>query len=102
MINFKAMGQRIKNLRKENSYTQEVLAERLDMSTEHLSRIENGAYRPSIALIEKLCEVFDVDEAELMFGIVSENDYNKELYNKIELLSDDKKRLIIKLIDFII
>lgn len=101
MINFKAIGQRIKNLRKKNSYTQEVLAERLDMSTEHLSRIENGYDRPSLALIEKMCEVLNIEEVELMFGISSENSSNKELYSKIELLSDDQKQVIINLIDLI-
>ncbi len=69
------------------------------LSTEHLSRIENGTYRPSITLIEKLCNVFSINEAELMFGISSEKEYNKELYNKIELLSEEKKQIILQLIE---
>ncbi len=99
MINFKAIGQRIKFHRKKNLYTQEQLAEKLNLSTEHLSRIENGTYRPSITLIEKLCNVFTINEAELMFGIASEKEYNKELYDKIELLSEEKKQIIIQLIE---
>lgn len=48
MINFKAIGQRNKRLRKENNLTQEKLSELLNISTEHLSRIETGSYRLSL------------------------------------------------------
>lgn len=101
MINFKAIGQRIKKLRKEHSYTQEKLAEILDISTEHLSRIENGMYRPSLTLIEKICDIFDVSEAELMFGASYESSVNEDLYNKIENLTPDKKKVILTIIDLV-
>ena len=101
MINFKAIGQRIKQLRKEHSYTQEKLAEMLNISTEHLSRIENGSYRPSLALIEKICGIFNTEESELMFGSSHETNLNKNLYNRIEMLSAEKKQAILNIIDLI-
>ncbi len=101
MINFKAIGQRIKLLRKEKDLTQEKLAEILDISTEHLSRIETGSYRPSLALIEKISEIFEVDEQNLMFGNSSEVHETNELSKKIESLANNKKRAVSIIIDLI-
>lgn len=101
MINFKAIGQRIKRTRKEKNLTQERLAELLDISTEHLSRIETGSYRPSLALIEKISEIFQIDEQTLMFGNTSETNLRSQLADKIECLSEEKKKAVSIIIDLI-
>ena len=101
MINFKAIGQRIKTYRKLNGLTQEKLAEMIEVSTEHLSRIETGAYRPSLLLIEKISEIFNIDESELMFGSIYEINTNTELVDKIELLPTKKKQAVSLIIDLI-
>ena len=94
MINFKAIGQRIKRLRKENNLTQEKLSELLNISTEHLSRIETGSYRPSLSLIEHISEIFEVDEQTIMFGKPLNDLKNKQLYDAIECLPEDKKEAV--------
>ena len=101
MINFKAIGQRVKKERKQNGFTQEKLAEMLEISTEHLSRIETGSYRPSLLLIEKISEIFDIDESELMFGTEKSKNENKELVDKIDTLTDKKKHAVSLIIDLI-
>ena len=52
MIDFRSMGTRIKLLRRDKNITQEQLAEKTGVSTEHIGRIETDSFRPSIALIE--------------------------------------------------
>ena len=101
MINFKAIGQRIKRERKMNGLTQEKLAEMLEISTEHLSRIETGSYRPSLLLIEKISEIFNIDESELMFGSSDDKRASKELIDKIDTLSYKKKSAVSLIIDLI-
>lgn len=101
MINFKAIGQRIKYERKQKGLTQEKLAEMLEISTEHLSRIETGSYRPSLNLIEKMCKIFKINESELMFGKSSDFSSNKLLAEKIESLTNDKKQALSIIIDLI-
>lgn len=101
MINFKAIGQRIKTQRKLHSLTQEKLAEMLDISTEHLSRIETGSYRPSLVLLEKTSEIFNIDEEELLFGTKNDFEVNKQLLTKIEDLTEDKKQALSLIIDLI-
>lgn len=101
MINFKAIGQRIKTQRKIHSLTQEKLAEMLDISTEHLSRIETGSYRPSLVLLEKTSAIFNIGEEELLFGTKNDLEVNKQLLSKIEDLTEDKKQALSLIIDLI-
>ncbi|MBR3835641.1 MAG: helix-turn-helix transcriptional regulator [Clostridia bacterium] len=101
MINFKAIGQRIKRIRKDNNLTQEKLAEILCVSTEHLSRIETGSYRPSLSLIEKISDIFKIEEQFIMFGNNFDKKEDKYLYDKIECLSEEKKQAVKLILDLI-
>ena len=92
MLNFKAIGKRIKNARKNKGLTQEKLAEIVDITTEYQSHIETGAARPSWILLENFSSVLGVDESELLFGTPSEKEDCKALIDKISAL-DLKKRI---------
>lgn len=100
MINFRLIGQRIKNSRREKELTQEVFSELLGVSIEHLSRIETGSCRPSLQLIEKICRILEISEESLMFG--NSNTRNcSELANKIACLPPEKQQAISLIIDLI-
>lgn len=101
MINFKIIGQRIKNGRRKNGFTQESFSELLDISTEHLSRIETGTYRPSLSLIEKISSALEISEEELMFGSKHELEVASNLTNKIMSLSPQKQEAVKNIIDLI-
>ena len=103
MINFKALGKRIKKARKEKGLTQEKFAEMADIATEYESRIETGAARPSLALIEKICALLEVGEAEIMFGSKAEKEEEevRDLMNKIFSMDKKKRRAVERMIDAI-
>lgn len=101
MIDFKLMGARIKLHRREKNITQEQLAEKTGVSTEHISRIETGSFRPSIALIEKLASALDVSEMELLFGNAENTLSENPLIEKIFLLPPGKRKAIELIIDLI-
>ena len=101
MINFKALGKRIKRARKGRNLTQERFAEMADIATEYESRIETGAARPSLALIEKISVILEVDEAEIMFGNKSEEGEVKDLMNKIFSMDKKKRHAVERMIDII-
>lgn len=101
MINFKMIGQRIKRGRKEKGFTQEIFSEMIDISTEHLSRIETGAYRPSLSLIEKISAILEITEEELMFGKKCESEITAQLVTKISCLSPQKQEAVEKIVDLI-
>ena len=52
---FITMGKRIRLRRKELGYSQNKLAELLDISNNHLSAIENGREKPSLEKFVTLC-----------------------------------------------
>ncbi|MBR2524974.1 helix-turn-helix transcriptional regulator [bacterium] len=59
------LGARIKELRKNKGYTQEILAEKLDIGVRSLRKIESGGGMPSGNTLEKLTCVLDVTASEL-------------------------------------
>ncbi len=63
------LGKNIKNARKKNGYSQNKLAELLDISREHLAKIETAKRCVSLHLLFKLSEVLNIKESELFnFG----------------------------------
>lgn len=60
-----AIGARIKELRHKFGYTQEKLAELMNIAPRHISRIENGVNTPSIETLEKFAHVFKTELREL-------------------------------------
>ena len=63
-----SMGQIIKRLRKDRNFTQEELAEQLNISAQAVSKWENGTSMPDISQIVPLASVFEVS-TDVLFGI---------------------------------
>lgn len=56
-VNAKLVGIRIMQKRKEYGYSQEKLAELIDISKNHLSSIECGHNLPTIKVSTKICNI---------------------------------------------
>jgi len=54
------MKNRIEEIRKQRDLRQEELAERLEVSRQTISSLENGRYNPSITLAFKIARYFDM------------------------------------------
>ncbi len=53
------MDNKLKVLRAELNWSQEVLAKKLDVSRQTINAIERGKYDPSLPLAFKIAEIFD-------------------------------------------
>jgi len=62
----KRIGQRVKALRKVNGLTQAKLARMLGLQRPNISRLESGTHLPSILLIQRLADVFQVAISDLI------------------------------------
>lgn len=62
------IGNRIAKFRKEKNMTQEELANLLGVSSQAVSKWENDASCPDIALLPQLCEVLGITADELLTG----------------------------------
>lgn len=59
------IARNIKNLRKEQGLTQEMLAEKALLTSRQICRVENMENAPSLKTIIKLARAFNVDISEL-------------------------------------
>jgi transcriptional regulator with XRE-family HTH domain len=65
----KAFGKRVSELRKSHGYTQEALAERVDMTPHSLAFIEQGRRWPRLTTLHKLARGIGVSTDELLKGL---------------------------------
>lgn len=105
----KSMSNFIRELRIEQKLTQSQLAEKLEIDTQHLAKIENLKKNVTLDMFLAVCNLFEID-AIAAFTIVYHN-YEKslnsefeekELYfykNKLNNLNVSKKAFILEMID---
>ncbi len=98
----KLLGRRIKEIRKAKGYTQEKLAELIDIETCSLSAIEIGRHYPSMPTVVKIAEKLDVELKNLFeFEHIKTKKEKIELIkNRLDDLSDEKIDFIYKFIEF--
>ncbi|MCL2344003.1 MAG: helix-turn-helix domain-containing protein [Firmicutes bacterium] len=95
MIDFKIIGKRIQRARNALGLTQEVLSERIGVSTNYLSKVEGGHERPNLELLGKISVAADVSLSELLTGVVEERQYlQKDIADMLSACSPEKTRLI--------
>jgi len=100
-VNKLTMGDRIKESRKNHRWTQEQLAEKVDVSLEYISEIERALKMPSMQLFIKLVEVLDVSADYLLRDSISTRNLygDKQIGNKLEKLTPKQRVALEALID---
>lgn len=88
MLDYKEIGARIKWKRKEKGITQESLAERVDISTVYLSKIENGHVHPALDLLDAICGALDC-EVDILFPSSGQN--------RLDILAQYQNELVLQL-----
>ncbi|MBR0461775.1 MAG: helix-turn-helix transcriptional regulator [Erysipelotrichaceae bacterium] len=66
MIDFRKVGEKISQFRKDKNLSQDDLADRMYVSRQLVSKWENGMGVPKIDHIIDLCEILDVSFEELL------------------------------------
>lgn len=72
MIDYKAIGQKIKALRKANNLSQEQLAEKVWISTTHMSHIETGGTKLSLPVLVDLANALGVGTDDILCSSIHE------------------------------
>ncbi len=80
-------GENLKYFRKQKQITQEELSERLGITPNHLSRIENGKSFITAELLDTLCVVFEITPA-VFFYTPHEFSGDESLFTKIDNVID--------------
>ncbi len=99
------LGENIRRIRKRNKLTQDAFSEKIGIEPSSLSNIENGKSFPSALTIIQIQQKFNIPPGEI-FDLEHLKDIDSiedDIYSKIKILDNEKKRLlwrIIKSIDF--
>jgi len=75
------MKEILRSLRNQNNYSQNAVADYLEISRQMYNKYENGSAEPSVKNIKKLCELYKVS-ADVFFN-------EKEVQNKEQFLYPD-------------
>lgn len=79
------MGNRIKIRRKELRIKQAELAERLNISNNHMSSIENGRQKPSLDIFIQICNLLNVTPDYLLLGSMHAYNIPQDIIDKLQL-----------------
>ena len=86
-------GKRIQKLRKSQGLTQEQLAERLNVSTVHLAKIETGKRGCSLDILIDFAAFFNASLDYLVLGKSTEKDLRGEIDAAIRTLENLRNSL---------
>ena len=86
MVDYKKIGQRIREQRKAKKLTMDQLAEMIDISFSYMGHIERGTRVASVETLARLCEALELDMHYVVFGCSS--GYNAR---KMALLNELKE-----------
>lgn len=100
MINNREIGNRIRNLRRRSGYSQEEIAEKLDIGDRvKISRIENGKQSMTVNELIKFCELLNISlDALINDRKMSSKDYVviSDRYIRNEQISIEERKEVIK------
>ena len=106
-MNQEKIGKIIAKCRKENGYTQALLAEKLGITDRAVSKWENGKSMPDASIMLELCELLGINVNELLIGehIIMDNYKEVAEKNLVEMKTQEekaKKKVILVVIVFAI
>ena len=93
------IGQRIQTRRKQRGYTQEQLADLMNVSIQMVSNLERGNKAVRIDNLIRLSEILEISTDYILTGKENADDIGA-LTVQIELLSERDRRIIKALTDF--
>lgn len=95
-VDYRILGQRIRQARMAKHLTQEKLAEELDVSVAFLSRIERGTAHINLKRLNQVCKILNISEGELLNGTSSNSQsyLSKDFAELLSHCSTEQQRLI--------
>lgn len=101
-VNTIKIGKTIQQIRKSFGYTQEKLAEQIEISTRYMSQIEQDRVTPSYEVLIRFCNVLKIDIGEIFSPYLEKTQRKILPYELVgfETLKEEDKKTIEYLIAF--
>ncbi len=88
-INFKLLGQRIAQRRRELGYKQNQLAEMAEISNNYLSNIETGRSIPSLTTLATICICLNTTPDTFLLGTIKADNVPQSIIDNLKLCNDE-------------
>lgn len=107
-LDYKVIGEKIAKRRTAQGFTQEAIANLLDVNPSHISNIEHGRAHPSLTILVRIANILhcSVDcflDGEYTFHITkdSESALDDKITDMLKYCDSDKKQRILKMIELL-
>ncbi|MDR1630216.1 MAG: helix-turn-helix domain-containing protein [Oscillospiraceae bacterium] len=103
-MNNRAVGERIKEIRKAHNLTQKQLAEMIGISITHISVIERGVKTPKLETLIDIANAMHVNSDSLLQDvlIISQQVKTSELFELIKDLPPKQQQRILKIVQLLV
>ena len=104
-LDYRTIGEKIAKRRTAQGYTQEAVANLLDVNPSHISNIEHGRAHPSLTTLVRIANILhcSVDcflDGEYTFKPDKDSDdMDSRIMDMLKFCSPDKKQKILKMIE---
>lgn len=96
ILDYRAIGQRIRSIRLKRDLTQEKLAELTELSNQHISNIETGSTKLSLQTLVKIANALDSSADEILCDNVTKTKpiYDNEILQELADCNEQETRFI--------
>lgn len=101
-LDYAEMGKRIADRRNKIKIRQNILAERIGISNNHLSNIERGKEKPSVDILIEICKALDVTPDYLLMGNMYSNNVPQNITDSLRLCSKEDIELISHIVGYMV
>lgn len=94
------IGQRIRKYRKAHSFSQEELAEKVGISTTHMSHIETGNTKLSLAVLVKIALILEVSTDDILFDhpVVNKSNLSTKIVEILDKCNPQELTIIFEIV----
>ncbi len=98
------LGEKIRTLRKMAGMTQEMLAEKLNVTRQVLSKWETGNSSPDIYMVKRLAEIFEITTDELLDMDVEKDEEDSALHfeDLVKLNESNRRKMVVYILSSIL
>jgi transcriptional regulator with XRE-family HTH domain len=95
----KRFGRHVRSCRRARGLTQEVLAERSNLSADTIRRLEHGSFSPSLDTLRKLCGGLQIELSTLFDSFeLGEREASRELGDALEGMTPEVQEALFQLV----
>ena len=101
-LNFEEIGKILRASRIEQHYTQEYVADQIDVNVSHISNIETNRVKVSLTTLVAICNVLNLTvDYVLKSEYTASDSIDREILKELAACSPEKKEKILKIIRII-